>query len=252
MTGGTHPGTVRGALGWLITQKDASGTWHSTQATVLALKALLAGTDKALGDAQERRIEVGWENGDQREIVIAADQADVVQQIDLSAHMTAGQHHLVLAEKDDAATIYQVAFHYHVPGAAAQAKPDPLLIELHYDREELAVGDTVTAHATVRNQMPQAAPMVLLDLPIPAGFALVPGDLEEMVVAGTIAKFQVQPRSVLVYLRGLESNQTLKLRYRMRATMPVKLAVPPARAYEYYNRDRSGTSQGARITVKTA
>jgi hypothetical protein len=252
LTSATHPGTVRGALGWLITQKDASGTWHSTQATVLALKALLAGTDKALGDAQERRIEVRWENGEQREIVIPADQADVVQQIDLSAHMTAGQHHLELVEKGDAATVYQVAFRYHVPGAAAQAKPDPLAIELNYDREELAVGDTVTVHATVRNQMPQAAPMVLLDLPIPAGFALVPGDLEEMVAAGTIAKFQVQPRSVLVYLRGLESNQTLKLRYRLRATMPVKLAVPPARVYEYYNRDRNGTSHGARITVKAA
>ena len=39
MKSGKHAATVKGALTWLITQKDASGTWHSTQATVLTLKA---------------------------------------------------------------------------------------------------------------------------------------------------------------------------------------------------------------------
>src|SRR5262249_34266011 len=34
---GQYPETVRGALTWLTEQKDPRGTWHSTQATVLAL-----------------------------------------------------------------------------------------------------------------------------------------------------------------------------------------------------------------------
>jgi uncharacterized protein YfaS (alpha-2-macroglobulin family) len=46
--------------------------------------------------------------------------------------------------------------------------------------------------------------------------------------------------------------KTLKLRYRLRATMPVKVAVPPARVYEYYNRDRSGASRGSRFTVNAS
>jgi hypothetical protein len=45
---GRHPATARSALAWLAEQKDPSGTWHSTQATVLALKALVAGTGKSL------------------------------------------------------------------------------------------------------------------------------------------------------------------------------------------------------------
>src|SRR5262249_14220176 len=54
----THPELVRGALGWLVSKKDANGTWHSTQATVLALKAILKGTSQPLGGDKERRIEV--------------------------------------------------------------------------------------------------------------------------------------------------------------------------------------------------
>jgi hypothetical protein len=249
MTAQTNPGSVRGALNWLIAQKDASGTWHSTQATVLALKALLAGTEMA---ETQRRIEVRWDNDEPREIVVSADQADVLQQIDLSSGLTPGQHWLSIVEKDDSATVYQVAFRYHVPGTADKAKPDPIAIDEDYDRNELTIGDTVTAHATVRNQMQQTAPMLLVDLPIPAGFVPVSDDFQDMVAAGTIAKFQVQARSVLVYLRGLESMKTLKLSYRLRATMPVKVAVPPARVYEYYNRDRSGASRGSRFTVNKA
>ena len=105
-------------------------------------------------------------------MVIPADQAEVMQQIDLSKHLTPGPHRLTVTARTGAAAGYQVTFRYHVPGDDMPEKPQPLAIELTYDRANLAVGDTVTATATVVNKMAQAAPMVLLDLPIPAGFAL--------------------------------------------------------------------------------
>ena len=37
---------------------------------------------------------------------------------------------------------------------------------------------------------------------------------------------------------------------RLRATMPAQVAVPVARAYEYYNPDRVGRSREARLTVE--
>ncbi len=50
--------------------------------------------------------------------------------------------------------------------------------------------------------------MVILDLPIPAGFAIEADDLAELVKAGTIAKFQLSARNAIVYLRDLESGRT--------------------------------------------
>lgn len=58
------------------------------------------------------------------------------------------------------------------------------------------------------------------------------------------------PRSVIVYLRALPPGKPgLALRYQLRATMPVKLTVPPARVYEYYDPDKHGSSPATRITV---
>jgi len=41
-----------------VTKKDAQGTWHSTQATVLSLEALVMGTGKPMAGDGERRVTV--------------------------------------------------------------------------------------------------------------------------------------------------------------------------------------------------
>jgi alpha-2-macroglobulin-like protein len=91
--------------------------------------------------------------------------------------------------------------------------------------------------------------MVILDLPIPAGFAMAANDWDKYVAEATISKVQLTPRSAIVYLRRLDPGGSLELRYRLTATMPVKTAVAPARAYEYYNPDKQATSGPANLTV---
>lgn len=246
---GQSPATARAALAWLAGQKDGRGTWHSTQATVLALKALLAGTGRPLGGDKERRVDIALDGKALRTVTIPADQGDVVQQIDVSTLLAEGTHRVGLVDRTDTGAGYQVDFRYHVPGDAKPADNEPLSIRLQYDKTELAVDDVVTATASVTNRTGAAAPMVILDLPIPAGFAVEPDDLAQLVAGGRIAKYQVTPRSAIVYLRQLAPGEPLVLRYRLRATMPVKIAAPPARAYEYYNPDKQASTPAVRLTV---
>ena len=247
-----NPTTIRGALAWLAEQRDALGTFQSTQATVLALKALLAGTGRPLGGDKERRIEIALDNSAKLDVNVPAEQAEVMEQVDLSDRLAAGAHRLVLTDRSDTGAGYQVMLRYYVPQpptAAAAPTSEPLAIRIDYDRTNLQVSDTVTATATVINQRPTPAPMVILDLPIPAGFSLAAADLERLVTAGTIAKFQLNARSAVIYLLELKPGVPLELQYHLQATMPVRLTVPPARAYEYYNPDTKGTSQPTQLEV---
>ncbi len=247
---GNHASDVRGALSWLVTQKDAQGTWHSTQATVLALKALLAGTGQPLGGQADRQIELAIANTPAQSIAIPADQSDVMKQLDLSDQIGVGNHRLTLADRSNADSIYQLVFQYHVP--ATEAKPsnrEPLSIELAYDRTELMVNDRVSVTATVVNQLPTTAPMIILDLPIPAGFAIESTDFDVLVSAGTIARYQMNARSVVVYLLGLKPTTPLVLQYRLIANMPVRVTSPRARVYEYYDPSKQGFSRPQAIIV---
>lgn len=248
--GGQRPGTARRALSWLAGQKDAVGTFHSTQATVLALKALLAGTGRPLGGDKERRIEIALDGEAVRDVVIPADQGDVVRQIDLSAAVSEGGSRIALTDQSGSAVGYQVTLVHYVPAGDDEGKAEPLSIEIAYDKTELAVNDTVGVAATVRNNLPEPAPMVILDLPIPAGFAIETDDLASLVASGTIARYQLNARSAVVYLRELKPGNPLVLSYRLRATMPVKVTVPPAVAYEYYDPDTRVRSAAGHLTVE--
>lgn len=244
-----HGDVSRAALAWLVARKDARGTWHSTQATVQALKALLAATSASTEGEGDRRftLTVGEHS---RPVVLAADQADVLRQIDLSSHLAAGANQLLLQETTKSATGYQVVFRYHLPAEkqAVQEK-EPLAIQIDYDRTSLAVGDVVRARATVINRQAVEAPMVMLDLPVPPGFTADPSAFDRLVNDGRIARYQVRPRTVLVYLRGLAPAQPLLLDYSLRATLPVKAATPAARVYEYYDPQKQGTASSPRFVV---
>jgi type II secretory pathway pseudopilin PulG len=247
--GRANPATVRAALAWLVEQKDGHGAWHSTQATVLALKALLAGTDRPLGEGRQRQIDLAVDGTTVQTLVIPADQGEVLQHVDLSARFARGSHRLAITDRTGTATGYQATLVYHVPGADRPRRAEPLSIRLVYDKTTLVVDDRVKATATVTNRTTQAAPMVILDLPIPAGFALDVEDLETLRSSGKIAKYQATPRSAIVYLRMLAPSEPLELIYHLRATMPVKITVPPARAYEYYNPDSQAATAPTPMTV---
>jgi uncharacterized protein YfaS (alpha-2-macroglobulin family) len=249
---GQFPSTARGALSWLVTQKDRHGTWHSTQATVLALKALLAGTDAPLGGDQERRIEVAVGGEIIHEFVIPVDQADVMQQFNLSDALKPGNAYpITLTDVTRTGAGYQMTFRYHedVPAVEEPTEADPLSIDIAYDRQRLQVDETVAVVATITNNMGEPAPMVILNLPIPGGFAIEPGELAELVGSQKIAKYQITARKAIVYLRELAPGETLELPYRLKATMPVKVTVPEARAYEYYDPDTHGTGGGTQLEV---
>ena len=241
--------TVRGCLAWLAEQKDQFGTWHSTQATVLALKALLDGTDITLEADKPREVRILVDDALVKTVTITPEDSDVMQQVDLTAHATTGTHAIKLVQIGDTPLEFQTTFRYHIPRPAIVSEDAPFSIVVTYDRTQLQVNDSVTATATLTNNRPVAAPMVVADLPIPPGFTVNADDLRNLQRNGTIAKSQVNARSVVVYLRGLEASDSLALRYRLTATMPVKLTVPGATVYEYYNEDNRARSGTTALTV---
>jgi uncharacterized protein YfaS (alpha-2-macroglobulin family) len=244
---GRHPTTVRLALAWLTAHRDAHGTWPSTQATVLALKALLVGTNASPGD-KERRFVIRFGDDFTQELVVPTEQADVLQMLDLSKHLTAKPQRLTIQETSGTKSAYQVAFRYHEPLMLLKPEDRPLTIAMKFDAETVKVGDTITATATATNRTGRVAPMAMLELPVPVGFTLADDDFGKLVEKKVIAKYERTSRGVLVYLTELGPELTLT--YHLRATTPARGTTPPARVYEYYNPQQEGRSEQTLLVVK--
>lgn len=243
---------IGGALDWLTTQRDPRGLWLSTQATVMALKALIVGTEiAASGKGQGRSLQYALDLEKPIDVVISDDQADVVRTINLSEALTVGEHKLTLGNTGPNAPVYQVVWWYHVPDSrGGDRSSGGLTIELSLDKTELTLEQTAEATVTVRNSSMQASPMTIVELPIPAGFAVVPESLPSL-GQSQIEKVQINAGNVVLYLRSLPgADAQSRFVYRLKPMMPAQVQVPPARVYEYYDPDRSALSGSANLIAR--
>jgi uncharacterized protein YfaS (alpha-2-macroglobulin family) len=245
-----HPATVNGALRWLVAQKDPHGTWHSTQASILALKALLAGTHTPLAAEKAASVEIASNGNVVRRLHIAADQMEVVQQLDLTDAVGHGPQSLQVDDLNQTGITAQFTLRYHVEGEETVPDTPPLQILLAYDNTRIAVNDHVTAEATIVNNTAGTLPMVMVDLPIPGGFRIEPGELQELQGSGQIARYEITDRQAILYLRELPRQAKLRLRYRLKATMPVIVTAPPATVYEYYNPQQRDQTAAVQLTAE--
>lgn len=251
-----EPGATRSALSWIANQKRSGGTWGSTQATILALKALLRKPSTSV-ETKGRSIMIDV-NRKSETHVLGADQDEVSTIYELSGLMKSGTNSVQVTDSTKGSGC-QLVLRYHLPEPNSDdpksdtETEEPLSIELEYDAEKLSVNQSVTAKCMVTNRMNRPAQMVMLDLPIPPGFAVDTQSFNEMVKEGTIDKFEVTPRQVIVYLRGLNvaesDGASLNLKYKLRATMPVKVQTPKAQVYEYYNPENKAWSRPIKLSV---
>ena len=248
---GRNSGFTNKALTYLVQSKDSYGTWQSTQGTVWALKALLLASKGGVGGGKGTITVVA--NGEKAAtIAITPDDSDVMRQIDLKTQMRPGANSIELEYSGEGAPLYQIVGRYYIPWArTAPARPgfEPLSIAVMYDKNRLVQDDTATVTVTIHNNTERIAEMPLVDIGVPPGFTVVPDELDAAVKAGTISKYTVAGRQVIVYLEKLDPTQTISVSYQIRAKYPIKAKTPLSKVYPYYNPERVAMSQPQDIVV---
>ena len=137
-----------------------------------------------------------------------------------------------------------------------QGEKEPLSISVNYDRTKLAQDDIVTATATVRNNLPKSANMVMVDLGIPPGFDLLSEDLQEYqeksakLKSGRLEKFNQTATQAILYFNAFAAGETVQLKFRLRAKYPIRARTFQSRVYEYYDPEVKSVAKPVALEVK--
>jgi uncharacterized protein YfaS (alpha-2-macroglobulin family) len=236
---GLESATAEKALKFLASKKDARGTWGTTQATIMALRALLAATEKNGADVGGV-VEITLNGRPAGRVVLTAENNDLLHQFALKGVADSGANEVGIRFTGRGGLAYQVAGRYWVPWDVRPAR-EPLTIDVQYDRTKLAQNDVATATATVKSNLGQTAKMVMVDLGIPPGFDLLTEDLQtyqEQSAAkssGRLEKFQLTATQAILYFDSLAAGDTVQVRYRLRAKYPIRAKGFASRVYEYYD-----------------
>lgn len=237
-------------LNYLISAKDPSGTWYSTQATVLALRALMA-SQKNSTQMVNGEVTV-LVNGQPAEAFgLTPENADVMRQVEGKKWLKPGRNEVTLKFEGKGSTLYQIVGRHYLPWDKVVAPGKPALdIKLDYDRTTLAKDDMVTAKVSVRNNLPGATSMIIVDLGLPPGFEVQSEDIANLVEKGTLQKYSLTGRQIICYLEKLEGGQVVSFSYRLKAKYPLKAQTPKSTVYEYYNPARRADVTPVGLEVK--
>ncbi|MBL7063946.1 MAG: hypothetical protein ISS49_07010 [Anaerolineae bacterium] len=239
MRGNAHSDAVSGALAYLIQGKDSWGTWSTTQATILSLKALLLSTEQAGEIEGPVRLRVGLNKEQTQEITIDETNADVVHLVTFDRGFSPSGANRVQIELEGGGNLmYQVATRYYLPWdqvPMVEMMDELITIDLAYDRTRLAVNDEVTVDVGVKLNREGVVKMALIDLGVPPGFTVLAEDLSRLVEQKVIARYELTGRQIIIYLEDFSSESPLAFSYRLRARFPMRAQTPPSSAYDYYN-----------------
>jgi hypothetical protein len=234
----SYANQVNRAMTYLTRSKDANGTWRSTQATVLAMKALIGSIDRA-AETTDAHIAMKVNGKALPELHVTRDTSDVFHQIDLSGLLHDGQNDVDLHLDGQGNCQYKLTGTVYVPWTDTLAKPSETLhLDVAYDRTHLATDDTAACTVHVQNLTKATANQVVVDVGVPPGFDVQGDDLDALVQKQVIAKYSNTGRQLIIYFEKLDPEATATLRYRVKARFPLRAQAPASDAYEYYDPSR--------------
>ncbi len=256
---GEASGTARKALNYIASKKDSAGTWGTTQATIMALRALLLATEKGAADVRGT-LQVLLNGQPVEKLTLTPENNDLLHQfvfkgIDPKHFGSEGSNTVEIRFEGKGGLAYQIVGSYFLPWDEKPAN-EPLSIDVTYDRTHLAQDDIATATATIRNNLPKTANMVMVDLGIPPGFDLLSEDLQTYVEksasqkSARLEKFSLTATQAILYFDSVAANDTVTLRFRLRAKYPIRARTFQSRVYEYYDPDVSSVARPAQLEVR--
>ena len=251
LNAGKHAAVSHKALAWLIDQKDARGTWHSTQATVHAMRALLAGSGSGGGGVDKPLSITIAANGKlAKELEVTPETSDVYRLISLRNMVQEGENTVALEPSEKGNLAYQVVAVHYEPWIQGEAPGDEeLTIDLNYDVTSLETDDTLTCKVKVEYHRPGSAEMTIVDLGIPPGFQVKSELFQKMKDNRLIERFEITGRQVILYFREISNTQPIEFKYEMRAKFPVKAKTPKSAAYQYYEPEIRAVANPVELVV---
>src|SRR5437879_12004353 len=152
---------------YIAAKKDASGMWSTTQATIMALRALLLASEKGAADVRGT-LEVVLNGKTAERLVLTPENNDLLHQFVFKDVDAKGGNTVEIRFAGKGGLAYQVVGQYFVPW---DKKPEnqALSIDVAYDRTQLVQDDIATATATIKNNLSKLAHMLKVDLGNTAG-----------------------------------------------------------------------------------
>jgi hypothetical protein len=243
-----YTGSVEKSIKFLA-DSCQGGRYGSTQATVLALRAIVAYDAQRAHPKAPGKVRVyvdGQSIGDWA--AFNEHTQGAIKLPDLTELLTPGTHKLELRMEGGSPMPYSLDVKYNAltPASDNECKVD-LAVKLA--QEKMIEGSATEANATITNKTNEAIPTPVAIVGLPGGLEPRHDQLKELVKKGTIDAYEVLGRDVVLYWRSLPANAKVTVPLSLIAAVPGTYTGPASRAYLYYTDEHKRWLDGMHVDI---
>lgn len=228
-------------VNYLISKKDARGTWNSTQATALSLKAINEMNEKNRLENQTITVRV---NSEEQKIEIKDNALDIYE----LTFTGLGKENKLNIDIEKGSAYYEVITEYYVPYDKVDTSEDKIEVSVEAN-ESVKVNEVLQAKIRLINRSDESIYNGMVTINIPQGFTVQEESLMRLESRGIIEKYEISYTSVNLYLSDFEKSRIFNLDIDFRAAYPVDITGLAVRAYDYYNPEIEGKAKPIHIVV---
>ncbi|MEZ4953615.1 MAG: alpha-2-macroglobulin family protein [Saprospiraceae bacterium] len=231
--------TINAAVDYLATAKTHYG-FGSTQATILALKALVKHAENILGEMEVGPVAIFVNGKKAAEQKINADQNEPVVFNGLEKYFTNGKNKVeVKFAGSEKALPYDLAVSYHTrqPQSDNTCLLDLKTELITSNKSSIKMGETVRLTTTLKNKSAEAVPNPIAIVGIPAGLGIQPWQVKEMQEKNLFDFYEIKNGYVVFYFREMGGGEIKNIHLDLKAEIPGEFEAPASSAYLYYAND---------------
>ncbi|HEY9681732.1 MAG TPA: MG2 domain-containing protein [Oculatellaceae cyanobacterium] len=211
------------------------GRYASTQATVLALRAVVEYDKQRSKSFEPGRVQVlvdgqtvgDWVHFDQKS-------QGALKLPDLSESLGAGTHKIELRMEGGKQMPYSIAVNYNVK-TPASSKDCKLDISTKLAKNKLQEGTPSEADVLVINTSDKTVPNPIAIVGLPGGLEPRHDQLKELLKKQLFDAYEVRGREIVFYWRSLGARERRSIPISLIAAIPGSYTGPASRAYLYYS-----------------
>jgi len=225
------------AVKWIMGSRQGCGGFGSTQATILALKALVEHSKAHRHPSAAGTLIVKRDDMTIGEHAFGAQRQETIVIDGLEADLQPGENKLTVNLTGDNQMPYalEVSFRTRRPASDENC---PLRLRTKLAKTEVKAGETVGLTAELSNTSDEGQPMTIAILGLPAGLEARPDQLEELKTAGTIDYYETRAREVICYWRSLAPKKKVAIKLDLVAAVPGAYTGPASQTYLYYTAEQ--------------
>ncbi len=244
---GKFPVEASRAARWLFS-KCEGGRFGSTQATVLALKAIIAWDQATAKPVKPGSVRLALDGREVSSVPFTPDVQGGIEFAPFADRLSPGMHVAELALEGGIEMPYSMDIRYRaaLPPSNQGCRVG---ISAALSAAEIREGEVVEARVKIRNLSGSPLPTTLAVIGIPGGLEPRLDQIKDLVKEGKVDFFEITGREVVLYWYGLAPEAVLEIPISLTASVPGSYSGPVSRAYLYYTDEVKSWCPGLEVKV---